>query len=135
MQIREVMSSHPATLTPQNTLGDAAETMRRVETGFVPIGENDQLVGTITDRDIVINGIAQGKNAESAIKEVISKELLYCFEDQEVAEVAQNMGERQVRRMPVADRDKRLVGVVSLGDLSTEGDWSAAGEALERISE
>ncbi|WP_050759213.1 CBS domain-containing protein [Pseudooceanicola batsensis] len=135
MQVREVMNQHAVTLTPQQTLGEAAEVMRRIDTGFVPVGENDRLVGTITDRDIVVNGMARGKSADDAVREVMGQEVLYCFDDQEVAEVARNMGERQVRRMPVVDRDKRLVGIVSLGDLSTDGDPSAAGVALEQISQ
>ncbi|OWU72729.1 CBS domain-containing protein [Phaeobacter sp. 22II1-1F12B] len=134
MQVNEVMTPHTVTLTPDQSLKDAAEIMRRIEIGFVPVGEDDRLVGTITDRDIVISGIAQGKSTNAAVGEVMSRDVLYVFDDQEVAEVARNMGESQVRRMPVVDRDKRLVGIVSLGDLSTDGDPSAAGVALEQIS-
>ncbi|NDV50076.1 CBS domain-containing protein [Salipiger sp. PrR003] len=134
MQVNEVMTPHTVTLTPEQTLKDAAEIMQRIETGFVPIGQDERLVGTITDRDIVINGLAQGKSTDAAVGEVMSRDVLYVFDDQEVAEVARNMGESQVRRMPVVDRDKRLVGIVSLGDLSTDGDPSAAGVALEQIS-
>lgn len=134
MQVNEVMTPHTVTLTPEQTLKDAAEIMQRIETGFVPVGQDERLVGTITDRDIVINGIAQGKSTDAAVGEVMSRDVLYVFDDQEVAEVARNMGESQVRRMPVVDRDKRLVGIVSLGDLSTDGDLSAAGVALEQIS-
>ena len=134
MQVHEVMTPHTVKLTPDQSLKDAAEIMRRSETGFVPVGEDDRLVGTITDRDIVISGIAQGKSTNAAVGEVMSRDVLYVFDDQEVAEVARNMGESQVRRMPVVDRDKRLVGIVSLGDLSTDGDPSAAGVALEQIS-
>ncbi|MEC7760910.1 MAG: CBS domain-containing protein [Pseudomonadota bacterium] len=135
MEIREIMSSHVVTITPQQTLKEAAEVMRRIDSGFIPVGENDQLVGTITDRDIVINGLAKGKSSDSKVGEVMSNEVLYCYQNQEVAEVARNMGEQQVRRMPVVDQNKRLVGVVSLGDLSSDGDPSAAGVALEQISE
>ena len=135
MQVKDVMSPHAVTVSPQQTLRDTAEIMQRMDTGFVPVGENDRLVGTITDRDIVVNGIAQGKSIDSLAGEVMSEDILYCFEDQEVAAVARNMGEQQVRRMPVLDRDKRLVGIVSLGDLSSDGDPSAAGVALEQISE
>ena len=134
MQVNEVMTPHTVTLTPDKTLKDAAEIMCRMETGFVPVGQDDWLVGTITDRDIVISGIAQGKSTDSAVSEVMSRDVLYVFEDQEVAEVARNMGEQKVRRMPVVDHDKRLVGIVSLGDLSTDGDPFAAGVALEQIS-
>lgn len=134
MQVSEVMNSHPLTATPQDTLRDVAEIMQRTDTGFVPVGEDDRLVGTVTDRDIVIRGLAAGIAPDSPVQQVMSAELLYCFEDQEVAEVARNMGEKQVRRLPVVDREKRLVGIVSLGDLSSDGDPSAAGVALEDIS-
>jgi len=135
MEVRTVMSAHALTLTPDHAIREAADIMKRADTGFVPVGENDELVGTVTDRDIVVRGLANGKTADTPVREVMSKEVLYCFEDQEVAEVARNMGEMQVRRMPVVDRDKRLVGIVSLGDISTEGDPSAAGVALEEISD
>ncbi|KZY31037.1 inosine-5-monophosphate dehydrogenase [Roseovarius sp. HI0049] len=134
MYVKEIMSKHAVTLTPQQTVSEAAEIMQRLNTGFVPVGENNRLVGTVTDRDIVVNGIAQGKTADAKVSEVMSGDVLYCFDDQEVAEVARNMGERQVRRMPVVDRDKTLVGIISLGDLSHDGDPSAAGVALEQIS-
>lgn len=134
MEVREVMSPHAVTLTPGQTLKEAAEIMRRIETGFVPVGENDRLVGTVTDRDIVINGIALGKSSDDAVAEVMSSDVLFCYQDQKVAEVARNMGEQQVRRLPVVDRDKNLVGIVSIGDLSSDGDPSAAGVALEQIS-
>lgn len=134
MEVREVMSPHAVTLTPGQTLKEAAEIMRRIEIGFVPVGENDRLVGTVTDRDIVINGIALGKSSDDAVAEVMSSDVLFCYQDQEVAVVARNMGEQQVRRLPVVDRDKNLVGIVSIGDLSADGDPSAAGVALEQIS-
>ncbi|MDF0601569.1 CBS domain-containing protein [Psychromarinibacter sp. C21-152] len=134
MQVKDVMSKHALTVTPQKTLGEVAEIMRRMETGFLPVGEGDTLTGTVTDRDIVVNGLAAGKGGDSAVAEVMTGDVLYCFDDQEVAEVARNMGDNQVRRMPVVDRDKRLVGIVSLGDLSSNGDPSAAGVALEDIS-
>lgn len=134
MQVKEIMSRHALTVTPDRTLRDVAEIMHRADTGFVPVGDNDRLVGTLTDRDIVVSGLAAGKTGDTAVSEVMASDVLYCFDDQEVAEVARNMGEQQVRRMPVVDRDKRLVGVLSLGDLSAQGDPSAAGVALEDIS-
>jgi CBS domain-containing protein len=114
---------------------DAARIMQRLDTGFVLVGENDRLVGTVTDRDIVINGVAAGKPADTPVSDVMSHDIYYCFDDQDPEEVAENMGELRVRRMPVLDRDKRLVGVVSLGDLSSRGARFAAGGALQDISE
>ncbi|WP_029056764.1 CBS domain-containing protein [Stappia stellulata] len=134
MQVNEIMSPRPLTLTPEQTLREAARVMRRIDSGFVPVGDGGRLVGTLTDRDIVINALAQQKSAESPVSDAMTTEVLYCFEDQAVAEVARNMGAQQVRRLPVVNRDKRLVGIVSLGDLSRHGDPSAAGAALEQIS-
>lgn len=135
MHIKNVMTNHVLTVTPKHTVSDAAEIMKRLDTGFLPVGENDRLVGTVTDRDIVVRGLADGKSADTAIADVMSKNILYCFEDQEVSEVADNMSEQQVRRMPVMNRDKRLVGVVSLGDLWTEGDQADANKTLKGVSE
>lgn len=135
MHIKNVMTSHVLTVSPQQTVREAAEIMRRLDTGFLPVGEDDRLVGTITDRDIVVRGLADGKSADTAIAEVMSQDVLYCFEDQQVSEVADNMSEQQVRRMPVVNRDKRLVGVVSLGDLWTEGDQADANRTLKGVSE
>jgi CBS domain-containing protein len=134
MHVSEVMNTHVLTVTPDQTLNAVAEIMQRMETGFVLVRQNRRLVGTITDRDVVVKGLAEGKTGESPVSEVMSDDVLYCFADQEVAAVARNMGEQQVRRLPVLDRDKQLVGVVSLGDLATDADPSAAGVALEQIS-
>lgn len=135
MQIRDIMTTHPLSVKPQHSMLDAARIMQRLDTGFVLVGENDRLVGTVTDRDIVINGVAAGKPADTPVSDVMSHDIYYCFDDQDPEEVAENMGELRVRRMPVLDRDKRLVGVVSLGDLSSRGARFAAGGALQDISE
>ena len=100
----------------------------------MPVGDNDRLVGMITDRDIAIRGIAMGKGPDARVSDVMSSDVKYCFDDEEVDEVLHNMGEFQVRRLPVLNRDKRLVGIISLGDLATNGDTADAGEALSGIS-
>lgn len=135
MQISEVMTRHAVTVSPAQSLRDASEIMERLDTGFLPVGENDELVGTITDRDIVVRGIAHGHGAGTDIGEVMSRDVLYCYEDQDVAEVAKNLGEQKVRRMPVVDREKRLVGVVSLGDIAADASADkTAADALSDIS-
>jgi CBS domain-containing protein len=136
MQIREVMTSDVRLVDPTTTLKDAAQMMREGDFGLLPIGENDRLVGTITDRDITIRAVASGKDPNSTtVRDAMSQGIFYCFEDQSVDEVADMMGEKQVRRMPVLNRDKRLVGIVALGDLATErGADDDAGEALTEIS-
>ena len=137
MQIREVMTSDVRLVDPATTLKDAAQMMREGDFGLLPIGENDRLVGTITDRDITIRAVASGKDPNSTtVRDAMSEGIFYCFEDQSVDEVAEMMGDKQVRRMPVLNRDKRLVGIVALGDLATErGADDDAGEALSEISE
>ena len=136
MQIREVMTSDVRLVDLGTTLKDAAQMMREGDFGLLPIGENDRLVGTITDRDISIRAVASGKDPNSTtVRDAMSQGIFYCFEDQSVDEVAAMMGDNQVRRMPVLNRDKRLVGIVALGDLATErGADDDAGEALSEIS-
>jgi CBS domain-containing protein len=100
----------------------------------MPVGDNDRLVGMITDRDIAIRGVASGKGPDTKVRDVMSPEVKYCFEDEDVEHVLENMGDLRVRRLPVLNRDKRLVGIISLGDLATNGEAAEAGEALSGIS-
>jgi CBS domain-containing protein len=136
MQVREVMSRDVRVASPSDTLQQAAKMMAELDAGVLPVGENDRLVGMITDRDIAIRGDAEGRDpTRTPVREIMTEATVkYCFEDEDVEHVAQNMAQLQVRRLPVMNRQKRLVGVVSLGDLSTRGDSSAAGEALRGIS-
>jgi CBS domain-containing protein len=135
MQIRNVMSHDVQIIAPDQTLRDTAAIMRRLDAGVLPVGEKDKLVGMITDRDIAIRGIAEGKGPDAKIRDVMSQEVKYCFEDEDVDHVAQNMAELQVRRLPVVNRDKRLVGIVSLGDLATQGSLPKTARALHGISQ
>ncbi|MGE4131977.1 MAG: CBS domain-containing protein [Bdellovibrionales bacterium] len=119
MKVQECMTKKVELASPQMTLKEAAQKMREGDFGFMPIGENDKLVGVITDRDIAIRAVARGLDPSSAkVKEVCSNDVLYCFDDQTVEDVAHNMGDNQIRRLPVLNRQKRMVGVVSLGDLA-----------------
>ena len=136
MQVKDVMTEEVDLIDPHMSLAEAARLMRDDDVGALPVGENDRLVGMVTDRDIVVRCVADGKDVtKTGVGEAMSIEVLYCYEDQPVEEIAANMGQNQVRRLPVLNRQKRLVGIVSLGDLATGGDGRAAGEALERISE
>jgi CBS domain-containing protein len=135
MQVREAMSSEVKIANPNQTIRDAARLMAELDCGCLPVGENDRLVGMITDRDIAVRAVAAGRSLKTPIREVMSLEVKYCFEDAEVDEVAQNMADIKVRRLPVLDHGKRLVGILSLGDIAlTEGAAGAAG-ALCGISE
>jgi predicted transcriptional regulator len=109
--------------------------MAQIDAGILPVGENDRLVGMITDRDIAIRAVGAGKGPDTPIREVMSQEVKYCYENDELFEVAQNMADIKVRRLPVLDRDKRLVGIVSLADIALTDGASNAGSALCGISE
>jgi CBS domain-containing protein len=134
MRIAEVMTRDVRIASPDETLRQAASMMAAIDAGILPVGDNGRLVGMITDRDIAIRGVGTGLGPDSAIREVMSKEVKYCFEDDDLEEVSRNMGDIQVRRLPVLDHDKKLVGIVSLGDLAMEHD-AVAGRALSEISE
>jgi len=108
--------------------------MSELDVGILPVTENDRLVGIITDRDIAIRGIAEGLGPSAKVREVMTPEVKYCFADQEIDEIAGNMADIQVRRLPVVDRDKRLVGILSLGDIATSDEIDQAAEALSGIS-
>jgi CBS domain-containing protein len=135
MQIGKIMHRDVKVIGPDETLRDAAKAMKQLDIGVLPVGEHDKLVGMVTDRDIAIRGIAEGKGSDTKVREVMSHEVKYCFEDEEVEHVAQNMAELQVRRLPVLNRDKRLVGIVSLGDLATQGSLPKTARALHGISQ
>src|SRR3954452_11297311 len=135
MKIREVMSRDVELDSPDETLRQAAATMKRLDAGALPVGEHDKLVGMITDRDIAIRAVAEGKGPDAKVREAMTGEVKYCFEDEDVMHVAENMAELQVRRVPVMNRDKRLTGIVSLGDLATEGSLPKSAKALHGISQ
>lgn len=134
MKISSVMSRDVQIIRPDATLRDAAELMQKLDTGALPVGENDGLVGMITDRDIVIRGVGQGNGPDAQVREAMTSEVKYCFDTEDVAHVAKNMAELQVRRLPVLNREKRLVGIVSLGDLAMGGSLPKSAEALRGIS-
>ena len=134
MKVSEVMTPDVRIASPEQTLEHAARIMGEIDAGVLPVAENDRLIGMITDRDIALRGVAKGKGPGAKVREVMSEEVKYCFADQDLEEVARNMAEIQVRRLPVVDRNKRLVGIVSLGDIATTGGGEGAGEALSGIS-
>jgi CBS domain-containing protein len=135
MKVSEVMTETVTWVGPDTPLTEIARRMKEEDIGSVPIAENDRLVGMVTDRDIVVRAVAEGGSvAGKTARQVMSPKILYCFEDQSVSEVLKNMGDVQVRRLPVVNRDKRLVGLVSLGDLS-KASQKHAGGALREIAE
>ena len=134
MKVREAMTTKVRTANPEQTICEAACLMAECDAGILPVGQNDRLVGVITDRDIAIRAVAHGKSPETPVSEVMSKEVLYCFEDEDLEHVAKNMGDVKVRRLPVLNRKKRLVGIVSVGDLALTANAQVAGRAVADIS-
>lgn len=135
MKIRDVMTPDVRTVAPSATIREAAQLMAETDVGVLPVSENDRLVGMLTDRDIVVRAVAAGRDASTLVREAMSPEIKYCFADDEVDDVCENMADQQLRRLPVVDQDKNLVGIVSLSDLARQGDSDAAGEALEGITQ
>jgi len=122
MIAKECMTKNVKLCSPYMSLAEAAKLMREGDFGILPVGDHDRLVGMITDRDIAIRAVAQGKDPlRSYVGEVMTNKVLYCYEDQDINEVAKNLGDNQVRRLPVLNREKRLVGIVSLGNIAQSG--------------
>ncbi|HKU07035.1 MAG TPA: CBS domain-containing protein [Bradyrhizobium sp.] len=134
MKVRDMMTSEVQLCTPDDTLRDAAEAMAALNCGLLPVTDNERLVGMISDRDIAIRGVAMGRGPDSRISDVMTAEVLYCFDDQDIEEVTENMGDLQVRRLPVLNRDKRLVGIIALGDIARAHSGDGTADALSRIS-
>lgn len=135
MQVSKVMTSNVSWVGPDAKIPEIARRMRTEDIGSVPIAEDDRLIGIVTDRDIVLRIVTEGGDVDSTTaRQAMSPRVLYCFDDDSVDDALKNMGVNQVRRLPVINREKRLVGVVSLGDLSRAAE-SQAGGALKEISE
>ncbi|TMH26571.1 MAG: CBS domain-containing protein [Betaproteobacteria bacterium] len=134
MRVSDAMTREVRVASPGQSIREVAKIMAEIDAGAMPVGDNDRLVGMITDRDIAIRAVAEGKGPDTPVREVMSTEtVLYCYEDEELDHVAKNMSEQQVRRLPVVNRDKRLVGIVSLGNLAqTEG--RAANKAVKGVT-
>jgi CBS domain-containing protein len=137
MKVQQLMSRNVQCIEPTTPIAKAAEKMRDLDIGFLAICENDRLVGTVTDRDITIRSVAQGRDPRLApVQEIMSPSVFYCYEDDDVEHVAQYMQEKEVRRMLILNRQKNLVGIVSLGDIArAAGEKQLAGETLGEIAE
>lgn len=134
MQVREAMTTEVRTIAPDATIREAARLMADADAGALPVAESERLVGMITDRDIAIRGIAAGKGPDTTVGETMSSEVKYCYDDEDLDDVCENMSDLQVRRLPVVNREKRLVGILSLADIAGRGNSVHAGEALEGIT-
>ena len=133
MQVKDAMTREVRVTTPGQSIREAAKLMAELDAGSLPVGENDRLIGMITDRDIAVRAVGAGKGPDTPIREIMSTEVKFCYEDEELDHVAKNMADIQVRRLPVVSREKRLVGIVSLGDLAMN-ERKAATKAVTGVS-
>ena len=135
MKVKEIMSPDVRIASPKDTLQQAARMMEEMDCGCLPVGEDDRLVGMVSDRDITIRAVAQGKAPDRCtVGEVMSNDIKYIYDDETLEDASRNMSEQQVRRLPVLNRKKRLVGIVSLGDLALNAKDNA-GKALKDVSQ
>lgn len=134
MKVSECMTRDVAIAQPGQTIAEAARMMAECDAGALPVAENERLVGMVTDRDIAMRAVAQNLGPETLVRDVMSNEVLYCFEDEDLDHVAENMAQQQIRRLPVMNRSKRLVGIISLGDLAAGAKPATAGQAVAGIS-
>jgi CBS domain-containing protein len=135
MKVSDAMTLEVQLCTPDDTLKDAAEAMMALNVGLLPVTDGDRLVGMISDRDIATRGMAMGLGPATLVRNVMTEDVKYCFEDQDLDEVTQNMGDIQVRRLPVLSRDKRLVGIIALADIARIRAGDGTAEALSQISQ
>jgi CBS domain-containing protein len=135
MRVSEAMTREVRVANPGQSIREVAKIMAEIDAGSMPVGENDRLVGMITDRDITIRAVAAGKGPDTPVREVMSEDVKYCFDDEDLEHVAQNMSDIQMRRLPVVNRDKRLVGIVSLGDVAQNEDSRTTGKATAGVSQ
>ncbi len=138
MQIAEVMTRDPQVITADFVLKDAARKMRELDVGMLPVRSGDRLVGMLTDRDITIRATAEGRDPTATkVSEVMTPDVLYCFEDEDISEAARVMQQKQIRRLPILNRHKRLVGIISLGDVAVHatGQREVIGKTIKEVSE
>lgn len=135
MKIHDIMTRDVCLVDPSQTVREAAKKMAEIDIGMLPVSENDRLVGMISDRDIALRCVAAGKGPDATVRDAMTRDVKYCYEDQNVEDVASNMAQQQLRRLPVIDHDKRLVGIVSLADIAMDRDSALSGAALRGISQ
>lgn len=135
MQVKDAMTKDPQVVRPQASLKEAAEIMKSLDVGAVPVCDNDRLVGMITDRDIVVRAEAEGLSPSAMVDQAMTPGVTFCLEEDDLDSAVKLMEDKQIRRLPVLNAEHRLVGIVSLGDLAVSGDQRTTGEILERVSE
>ena len=134
-QLKDLMSRDVKVISPETTIKEAARTMCDGGFGMLPVGENDRMIGAISDRDIAIRAVAEGKGPGTKVREIMSEGIFWAFDDDAVERATTLMSEHQVRRLAVLNHDKRLVGIVALGDFAVDSsEIQPAAEALSKIS-
>lgn len=135
MRIHEIMTDRVELTSPEATIQEAAQKMAECDIGALPVGDGDRLVGMITDRDIAVRCVAEGKDPKKVkVKDAMSEKVLYRFEEDDIEEAANDMALLSIRRMPVVSRDKRLVGIISLGDIACRHNATSAGNTLASVA-
>jgi CBS domain-containing protein len=133
-KIGSVMTADVRLARPDQTIRDAAKIMLQSDVGSLPVGDGDRLIGMVTDRDITLRAVAAGKDGDTPVRDVMTRNIRYCFEDDDVLDVARNMSELGVRRLPVLNRQKRLVGTVALSNIASGGTQKARDTLLEGVA-
>jgi len=134
-KISDVMTRDVQVANPDDTIQKAATMMAKADVGSLPVGETDRLVGMVTDRDIVLRAVAEGRDLKTSVRDVMTAHIHYCFDDEDVTAVAENMAGLKVRRLAVLSRDKRLVGIVALSNVTNSGEAKASSELLKGVAE
>lgn len=134
MKVSEIMTRNVQTTEPDRSLREVASLMASIDSGALLVNDGDRLIGMVTDRDIAIRGVAAGLNSDTPVRQVMSGDIRYCFEDEDIEHVARNMADIQVRRLPVLSREKRLVGVVSLGNIAAGRNERANTTVLQGVT-
>ncbi len=136
MKLREIMSDHVEVIHPDDSLQTAAEKMRDRDIGFLPVCDDERLIGVLTDRDLITRALADGLESKAILgRDLMTSPALYCFDDQSIDEAAKLMHDNQIRRLVVLSRDKQMVGVISLGDLAMTASDKLTGDVLQSVSE
>jgi len=136
MKLREIMTSEVEVIHPNDTLQTAARKMHDRDIGFLPVCDGDRLIGVLTDRDLITRALAEGTESKAMLgRDLVTSPAIYCFDDQNVDEAAKLMHDNQIRRLVILSRDKRMVGVISLGDLAMNIDDKKSGDVLQSVSE
>jgi CBS domain-containing protein len=134
MKVNAAMTPDVRLISPDQSICDAAKLMGEIDAGVLPVVENHRLVGMITDRDVAVRAVGQGRSPDTKVGDVMTREILYCLDDDDLEDVARSMSTNQIRRLPVIDHAKRLVGILSLGDLARHHDPERVGRALYRVA-